>query len=108
MLLTGTCVYWAPKDNRTKEGLPQYEDPIELRCNWQAFYQLLRSPTGEEFNASAMVFTSSNVKHRGRLWQGKLTDLPQNAPPPSDSFEIWGFGSMRNYAGEETSREAIL
>jgi len=108
-MLKQICVYWAPigTDNY---GNPTFASPVELACRWEAATEEFLSFMGERELSNALVYVESDVKPRGVLMLGELTDITDSVSikENDNAWEIRRFDSTPTLKATKFLREAYL
>jgi len=71
------CVYWAPSESLTGDGVIQYENPVEINCTWKDDVRMIRDFWEKEVASRAHVYSDIDLDEKGVLYHGRLTDLTQ-------------------------------
>jgi hypothetical protein len=111
-----TAVYWPPGSEETggrdydDYGKPMYASPVEISCRWEDVVQEFVDTENEITFSQAIVYVDSDVRLRGVLFLGTLTDVNDlNNPKDNEgAWEIRRFDKLPNLRNTETLRTAYL
>lgn len=102
------AVYWAPLGTDSF-GRPTYAAPVQLRVRWEESNRQFVSAGGTTEVSRAIVYTGEDVKIKGLLKFGTLSDLVSSDPRANkDVHEIRSFNKVPTIKADHFLREAIL
>lgn len=110
MLKYDFAVYWASR-GKTQFGKVLFEAPVEIKCRWEDGITVRRDADGVERIFNARVFVDRDMDVNGKLWHGKLVDVPvQDDPsiPPEEALMIERFDKTPNLRNKKHLRIAYL
>lgn len=69
-----TAVYWK---NLGPDGFGgfTFEEPIEIKCRWDAKSEVKMNNTGQYFSSSASILTNHEVREQDYLYLGFISDI---------------------------------
>jgi len=109
-------VYWPPGSDESggsdydEYGKPLYASPVEIDCRWEDIIQEFVDERDETTFSRSLVYVDRDVKLRGVLFLGELTDVTDLVNPKSNegAWEIRRFDKLPNLRNTETLRTAYL
>ena len=111
-----TAVYWAQKNTESgglahdDYGQPQYTDPVEIKCRWDAITEEFIDAEGMRVAGRATVYVDRDMVPGDVLFLGELTDLDDQADPKSNegAWEVRRFDNNHSLRATEFVRTAYL
>lgn len=98
------AVYW-PCTGYDNQGDPTFGSPVSIRVKWEQDTRLLTNPDGSPTAVTTTVFVDRDLVEDGKLWLGKLADLPEN---PSSVMLIVAFNKIGDVKAKRFTRMATL
>ena len=111
-----TCVYWPPGSDETggvdydDYGQPLYASPYVISCRWEDVIQEFVDAKDETVFSQAIVYVDRDVKLRGVLMLGTLSDVSDMDNPKENegAWEIRRFDKLPNLRNTEFLRTVYL
>lgn len=116
-MLRQTAVYWALQGVESggsdfdDYGQPQYTDPIEVACRWEAKTVEFLGPSGTQEISNAVVYVGQDVDVGGVLMLGELVDIDSSLTVPKqneETYEIRRFEKLPNLKNTENLRTVYM
>ena len=84
--MTQTATYWAPTGTYDENGRTGFAAPVQILCRWEDRAELVRSPDGDEFTSSSVVYPEQELARQGYLYLG--TSGATNPKAVTGAYEI--------------------
>ena len=69
------AVYWHPTNADGYGGI-NFDAPVEIPCRWENKQEIIISSDKREHSTQSHVLVTQDVKAKGYLFRGLLTDIP--------------------------------